>query len=484
MNTHQLRYLRVLYRHVAGPLQGLATDPIVVHQLKAVAGVLARLSVNLANEPYAIERLRAVARDHLPQLQTLASDRETRLEIERLQALLTHEDVSYPKVESAVAGILRRLGTCGEAALTLLKPFVEADGAIWKKIEEDQAALLAEPPMAAEQALGCALFGREASLARWLGEQPGQAPELTVEDLVVVPGGFSKQTIFATLRNAKDMPDHIVLRLDRPESPLETSVVAEYPLLEVLYKAGVRVPQPLALDRGSISGAPMIAVARLPGRVIADGQRFFEHGLPFSYAESLAAQMAAYHAIPLEKLPAELPGREHSNREAMEAELQRFRSIWDACGHQSIAVEAAFQWLSANLAWAGDARGLVHGDMRFHNVLVHEGYVSALLDWEIASVGNPALDLGYVYQHVVQLGDWQAFLKAYESAGGVIPHPKTLDFYSLRTELFVSVYLTRMAAGFQSGAFEKIELGYAAIELRQHALYLLSQRLESCLSSR
>lgn len=480
MNPHQLRYLRVLYRHLSGPLSHLATDPASRHQLKAIAGVMARLIANLENEPATLARWRRVALDAVPELEAVIGGSA---EVTALKALLNNAAGTLSDYEASIAQVISRLGQLpfiqSEA---LLKRFVEAEWAGWSEVENAQAQVLKQTPMAAEASAGSSLFGREAALSEWLREHCGESAALQVSALTLVPGGFSKQTVFASLRQARVLPEQIVLRLDRPESPLQTTVIAEYPLLQVLHQTGVRVPRPLALDHASVAGAPLMAVERLQGRIVADGQRFLEAEVPFSCVRSLAREMAVYHRIPLQQLPPELPGRFQSVAERMSQELQSFREIWTASSHHSVVVEASFNWLLDNLALAGETRSLVHGDLRFHNVLIDDGEVSAILDWEIAAIGHPAFDLGYVYRHIIQLGSWQAFLDAYAEAGGEVPAAETLAFYALRTELFTVVYLTRMAAGFQAGAFEKIDLGYAALELRQHAVFLLAERLRATLA--
>jgi aminoglycoside phosphotransferase (APT) family kinase protein len=45
----------------------------------------------------------------------------------------------------------------------------------------------------------------------------------------------------------------------------------------------------------------------------------------------------------------------------------------------------------------GDAReGLVHGDFRIGNTLIHDGRLTAVLDWELVYVGDVRFDLGYL----------------------------------------------------------------------------------------
>lgn len=480
MNAEQLRYLSVLYRHLSGPLKVLATEPSTAHLLKAMAGVMVRLVAGGETETTRVRRLIEATKLSMAELPpSLRNDAAAH----ELRAIAEAPSPNSDDIEAALADLVQKLSSHpGTERQRILERLVAADWECWNEIEAAREALLRQKPMQAEASAGTALMGNESALADWLREFCAESPDLEVSALKVIPGGFSKQTVFAQVQKADHIGEQVVLRVDRPESPLQTTVLAEYPLLKVLHAAGVRVPRPLALDSGKLIGAPVMAVEKLNGRVVADGQHFTEAHVPFSCATSLAREMAAYHQIPLASLPPDLPGSGMSVMQIMSAELQRFREIWRQAGRQSIVVEAAFIWLSENLHWAGEERGLVHGDMRFHNLLVDGGEVTALLDWEIASIGHPAFDLGYVYRHIVQLGSWASFLAAYQAAGGHVPRSQTLTFYAVRTELFTVVYLTRMAAAFQAGAFEKIELGYAGIELRQHAVFLLAERLRAAMA--
>jgi aminoglycoside phosphotransferase (APT) family kinase protein len=90
-----------------------------------------------------------------------------------------------------------------------------------------------------------------------------------------------------------------------------------------------------------------------------------------------------------------------------------------------------FAWLR-QLARDHDVRpALLHGDPGFHNLLVHEGRVSALLDWERSLVGDPAQDLAYVRPQVERVVPWRVFLDAYCAAGGSAPSDDRLHYYAV-----------------------------------------------------
>lgn len=62
------------------------------------------------------------------------------------------------------------------------------------------------------------------------------------------------------------------------------------------------------------------------------------------------------------------------------------------------AMETLMQWLPENAPKDNGARSLVHGDFRLDNMLVHptRPQVSALIDWELSTVGHPLIDISYL----------------------------------------------------------------------------------------
>ena len=65
-------------------------------------------------------------------------------------------------------------------------------------------------------------------------------------------------------------------------------------------------------------------------------------------------------------------------------------------GMQSKLIDAAIEWLGRHLDDAGCTLRLTHNHSGFHNFLVEGETLSALLDWELAALGHPAADLGYM----------------------------------------------------------------------------------------
>jgi len=145
---------------------------------------------------------------------------------------------------------------------------------------------------------------------------------------------------------------------------------------------------------------------------------------------ALAAQcgtmLAALHQIEVSTLPA-LP---HSDAAG---ELEKYAGFLAAHKHPHPVFELAIKWLRDNLAAAAHDGPpvLVHGDFRNGNIMVSpEDGLVALLDWELAHLGDPMEDLGWPCvpswrfgQHHNPVGGFGAradLYDAYSAAGGTI----------------------------------------------------------------
>jgi len=103
---------------------------------------------------------------------------------------------------------------------------------------------------------------------------------------------------------------------------------------------------------------------------------------------ALAAQcgeaLAQIHRID----PGVAPGLDRSDR------LLRFRGVLDLLGDPHPTFELALRWLEANRPPAGTPT-VVHGDFRLGNLLAAGPDIAAVVDWEIWTVGDPRVDVGW-----------------------------------------------------------------------------------------
>jgi aminoglycoside phosphotransferase (APT) family kinase protein len=148
----------------------------------------------------------------------------------------------------------------------------------------------------------------------------------------------------------------------------------------------------------------------------------------------LAAQCGAILAAVHRIAPADLPFL--ATQTAAE-QLAIYRAIADACDHPLPAVELGLRWVAEHLP-AAPRTTVVHGDFRNGNLIIGDDGVRCVLDWELAHVGDPMLDLGWICVKTWRFGGGPPvggfghrddLFRAYEQAGGGPVDPAHVRFW-------------------------------------------------------
>jgi aminoglycoside phosphotransferase (APT) family kinase protein len=140
-----------------------------------------------------------------------------------------------------------------------------------------------------------------------------------------------------------------------------------------------------------------------------------------SLARDCGVILARIHAIdPAEfpSLPVQTPGDL----------VEQWRDAYRTGSVARPVFEFAFRWLAEHAPPAPDHPRLVHGDFRNGNLMIGPDGVRAVLDWELAHVGDPMEDLGWLCVNswrfgrsdkpVGGFGDYEDLYAGYEAAGG------------------------------------------------------------------
>ncbi len=187
-----------------------------------------------------------------------------------------------------------------------------------------------------------------------------------------------------------------------PRPPLPPSahdVLREARLLRALQPTPVRVPAVLAVVRGR--RRPRRAVLRHAG---LEGEALTDH-LPgpldapaerARVAEELVDALVALHAVDSEAVGLADFGRPAGY---LERQVRRFTGLWEVNRQREVPAVDEVAGLLATAVPAESAATIVHGDYRLGNVLfapAAPARLTAVLDWELATLGDPLADLGYL----------------------------------------------------------------------------------------
>ena len=214
-------------------------------------------------------------------------------------------------------------------------------------------------------------------------------------------------------------PAHPELVLRRPpRGPLPPSahdVLREARLLRALEHTPARVPKVLAVcDDEQVIGCPFYVMERVDGEVIV-WQTPAALDTPEQrrrIGEQLIDALVEIHAVDWRAAGLEGFGKPTGY---LERQLRRFGGLWELNKTRDVpAVERVGKWLAEHMPESGPAT-IVHGDYRLGNTMFAgrpPARLVAVLDWEMATIGDPLADVGYMCMFWTEAGDPEGGLRA------------------------------------------------------------------------
>jgi aminoglycoside phosphotransferase (APT) family kinase protein len=192
-----------------------------------------------------------------------------------------------------------------------------------------------------------------------------------------------------------------------------------------LYEAGVPVPRPVLCEQdASILGGSFLIVTAIEDAV-QGGDAFPELSGNYSslgpeFGRELAQALARVHRVP--GIPSKAAGESTPDEMFdLDRSVRAYHAMWQSLEHPplSIAADLGFAWLLSHPLGADRPRSIVHGDVNIRNILVRDGHLAGLLDWELAHEGDPSEDIGYCRLMLLDnIIPWDEFVDAYIGAGG------------------------------------------------------------------
>jgi aminoglycoside phosphotransferase (APT) family kinase protein len=282
----------------------------------------------------------------------------------------------------------------------------------------------------------------------------------------------------------------LILQRARPGGVSRAALTTEVELLRAALVAGVPVPAVVLSgaevdgdddgnhygDAGRLGRSWMVLERiegeTIPRRILRDAE--YESARPLLMAQCGRA-LAAVHSIDRGRVSGLDPADQ----------FERFRELLDAMDEPHPAFELGFRWLERNRP-PHRTDTVVHGDFRNGNLAVGPDGLRAVLDWELAHLGDPLEDLGWLCvrawrfgaaPRVGGFGEVDELVAAYESAPS---SPGTVDrdalaWWEAMGTLKWGVMCMLQAATHLSGTVRSVEL--AAIGRRvcevEHDLLLL-----------
>ena len=215
------------------------------------------------------------------------------------------------------------------------------------------------------------------------------------DDLTAEPIGDGHSNVTFALSTG------VVLRRP-PRGPLPPSahdVLREARLLRALAPTDVRTPKILAVcDDEHVISAPFYVMELVEGEVITDSvpAALDDDAQRRRIADELIDGLVELHGADWERLGLDGFGKPTGY---LERQLRRFGGLWDHNRTRDLPeVAQVGSWLAEHLPQSPPAT-IVHGDYRLGNTIygpAAPAHLAAILDWEMATIGDPLADLGYL----------------------------------------------------------------------------------------
>jgi aminoglycoside phosphotransferase (APT) family kinase protein len=254
-------------------------------------------------------------------------------------------------------------------------------------------------------------------LAAWLEANVTDGPVI-VTNIELITGGRSNLTYRVTV----DAPREQTFVLRRPPLghvlPTAHDMSREFRVLSGLAGSRVPVARPLALcTDDDILGAPFYVMSFVVGRVLRtlDDAEALNPAQATRLSEDLAGMLATIHGIDLAAAGLADLGR---GKGYLRRQLDRWQRQWQLSATREVAgYDTLVERLAAAMPDDGEIT-LVHGDFRLDNVIVAlpgepggRPHIAAVVDWEMATLGDPLADLGLTLMYWTEAGE-QARLPA------------------------------------------------------------------------
>lgn len=273
-----------------------------------------------------------------------------------------------------------------------------------------------------------------AEVESWIGDSvPTLKPPFKWTQLI---GGHSNLTYKLTDQHGRKA---VVRRPPEGELlPKAHDMSREWALISALEPTDVPVPAPLGFcESPEITGTWFYVMGWVDG-VALHGRVDVEAHIPVAdratTAFSLMDGLAALHQLDPDEIGLGTLGRKDGY---ITRQIRAWYGSWTGSAeialHDDPRAHEIKQYLEDNMPDQGPAR-VVHGDCALHNVLVGDDFkIAAILDWEVATLGDPLADFAYALNSFPEDGSENSNPDATTSAEGFPTRAELAQRYTDQT---------------------------------------------------
>lgn len=304
-----------------------------------------------------------------------------------------------------------------------------------------------------------------------------------------IPGGASRETYRFDVETGGETRG-LILRRDPVGSLIDTERKLEFLAFRSFHGCGLPVPEAVALEEdGAELERPFFIMSRIDGgkaqspftappygeHAAAIGEQFYSHLGQIAAADPLTLPIAeATPAPPLDG--------------CWKAALDYWEGVIDADEeHPQPIVRACIRRLRASPPPPAQKLSVVHGDYRTGNFM-HDGAgrIIALLDWEMAHIGDPLEDLGWAMEPLWCYGETDRVsgmlpkaeaIAIWEKASGLTVDPAALAWWDLFASVKGQAIWISSAKEYRAGGLKDPVLGLSGWYTARRQDVILADRL-------
>ena len=280
-----------------------------------------------------------------------------------------------------------------------------------------------------------------------------------IKNLVPLTGGASADINRIIFEDNKEfivrrsvVKDKAVMAIPKNMEAKIQKIVKEYgaPVPEIImeFSEGAEIGEGYVMQ--SVGGET------IPRKILRDDSyKNIRNKLPYEIGKSLAQ----IHKTKLEKL-------QDLEKNTFSESLEKLFIIYESFDQPQPVFDLAFKWLE-NQKILDYEEVLVHGDYRFGNFIISEKKLESIIDWELAHIGNPMEDLGWlcvrswrfgnVNKRAAGLGDVDELIAGYEANSKIKIDKSQLDMWQLYGSLKWGIICMVQTFAHLSGAVKSLE---------------------------
>ena len=280
-----------------------------------------------------------------------------------------------------------------------------------------------------------------------------------IKNLVPLTGGASADINRIIFEDNKEfivrrsvVKDKAVMAIPKNMEAKIQKIVKEYgaPVPEIImeFSEGAEIGEGYVMQ--SVGGET------IPRKILRDDSyKNIRNKLPYEIGKSLAQ----IHKTKLEQL-------QDLEKITFSGSLEKLFKIYESFDQPQPVFDLAFKWLE-NQKILDYEEVLVHGDYRFGNFIISEKKLESIIDWELAHIGNPMEDLGWlcvrswrfgnVNKRAAGLGDVDELIAGYEANSKIKIDKSQLDMWQLYGSLKWGIICMVQTFAHLGGAVKSLE---------------------------